>query len=435
MATQPNIVFVFADQYRANAFGGMDANLKTPNLRRLMQSGVRMDACISTDPVCTPARGSMLTGLYPFHHGATHNNLSIRTDVTTLAKQLRARGYTAGYIGKLHLDGPGKPGFVPPGPRRLGFDDYWAAFNRGHAYWNGVYFTDTDAPISAPGYEPDAQTALAIDFIRREKDRPFCLVMSWGPPHTPHYPHEDHCQSADFHPLDPASIVLDPSVPESEWAQSRYQRAGYYAHVEALDRDVGRLLDALEAEGLRENTIFVFTADHGDLLGEHGRYRKNCARRECLQIPFVISQPGRIPQGKVCRSAFSSVDFMPTLLGLCSCAAPAGLDGEDLSAQLLGAAPERARDVYALCEPGGDALSTRTLFDGRYCLTVSRDEPEKALSLYDWAEDPYEMNNLAGDPASSGQLDALMARLREKIRESGDGLALKNGGNSHESDR
>ena len=170
MTRAPNVLIVLADQLRGQALGcAGDPNVRSPSFDRLAAEGVLVERAFTTNPVCTPARAALLTGRYPHTTGLIHNNLRLPEAEVTFAEVLRERGYATGYIGKWHLDGEERPGFVPPGPRRQGFD-YWAAFNRGHRHWDSIYYRDTAEPIHEGGYEPDYQTDLALEFIRGHRE-------------------------------------------------------------------------------------------------------------------------------------------------------------------------------------------------------------------------------------------------------------------------
>jgi arylsulfatase A-like enzyme len=163
----------------------------------------------------------MLTCRYPHTTGVINNNIRIPETEVTIAKVLKETGYRTGYIGKWHLDGEDKPGFVPPGARRQGFD-YWAGFNRGHRYDDSIYFRDTESPIHEKRYEPDYQTDLALDFIRTNNEHPFCLFLSWGPPHTPLIPPEPY--GGMYRQED---VILRPNVPDKVKEQAADEIARY----------------------------------------------------------------------------------------------------------------------------------------------------------------------------------------------------------------
>jgi len=181
-ARKPNLLFILADQWRGQALPWTDRDLIAPNLARLAEGGVEFNRAYTCYPAGSPARAAMLTGRYPHTCRVMKNDAKLPEDEVTIAMPMKAAGYSTGYIGEWHLDGDAQPGFVPPGPRRHGFD-FWAAFNRGHRYEDSVYFRDTGQPIQEKRFEPNYQTGLAIEFIERNQKTPFCLVVSYGPPH------------------------------------------------------------------------------------------------------------------------------------------------------------------------------------------------------------------------------------------------------------
>lgn len=228
-AQKPNLLFVFADQMRASAMGCMgNGVVQTPNLDILASEGVLSTHGYSCSPLCSPDRACLLTGLYPHTHGVVMNNIKLHTDIPTIADVLKLHGFATGYIDKWHLDGTGKPGFVPPGEQRQGFD-FWAAFNRGHKYMNSTYYRDENRPINEKQFEPDYQMDIAIDFIRnfgRESDRPFCLYIPWGPPHTPY---EVPAKYLDIYRG--KQMPIRPNVPAGSLARAKKEIPSYYALI------------------------------------------------------------------------------------------------------------------------------------------------------------------------------------------------------------
>jgi arylsulfatase A-like enzyme len=416
--TRPNVLILLPDQLRAQALHcAADPNVQSPHFDRLAAEGVQVRHSLTTNPVCTPARAALLTGRYPHATGLIHNNLRLPEEEITFAEVLRDQGYATGYIGKWHLDGEERPGFVPPGPRRQGFD-YWAAFNRGHRYWDSVYFRDTPEPIHQSGYEPDYQTDLALEFVRAHRDRPFCLVLAWGPPHTPLTP-PDHDRAL----YDPQRLELRPNVPPEEAARAREELAGYYGHITALDRNAGRLLDELDRLGLASRTLVVLTSDHGDLLGSHGLYRKGSPLEESARVPLLLRWPDGLPAGYEADVLAASVDLMPTLLALCGAPVPERVQGRDLSTWLrgAGAAPgQEAPDAVYLEGRMGRPEEWRAIRTRRHLLAVEVREPAAARYLFDLEADPYQQRNLAGAPQVAQVEVALMGRLRALARETGD---------------
>ncbi|HUX86471.1 MAG TPA: sulfatase-like hydrolase/transferase, partial [Chloroflexota bacterium] len=180
MSNTPNILIIYPDQWRGDTIGCLGTTTaRTPHLDRLAREGRHFPNAFVANPVCTPSRGSFQTGRYPHTTGVTANDVRLPVTEQGFAEVLAAAGYRTGYIGKWHLDGAPRPGFVPP-ERRHGWQ-WWAGFNRGHRYYDGVYYRDSEQPIPAPGFEPDHQTDLAIEFLETsawERGRPFCLMLA-----------------------------------------------------------------------------------------------------------------------------------------------------------------------------------------------------------------------------------------------------------------
>lgn len=416
MPLAPNLVFVFADQLRASSVGFMgNRQVRTPNLDRLAAEGVVYDNALSCSPVCTPYRAALLTGRYPLSNGMVLNDVRLPESERTIAKVAREAGYRTGYIGKWHLDGPERGGFTPPGPRRQGFD-WWAAANCTHDYLRSHYYRDDPSPIAIEGYDADAHTELAIEFLAESARDPFCLFVSWAPPHDP-YQH----MPSDYLIHRPEEIELPPNCP----LDARADIAGYYSHMHALDRNIGRLVGFLDEMDLRRDTILVFTSDHGDMLGSHGcTHRKQAPWEESIHVPFVLSWPGGAPGGRRCDTLLNAVDLMPTLLGLMGLPVPEACQGTDLSHTALGAEgsePESAflqhactfADARALPEWRGVRTKRHT-----YIRTL-----EGPWLLYDNRSDPWQRDNLVGRP-EHGELEArLDADLDRWLERAGDDFA------------
>ena len=424
-AERPNLLILYPDQWRADALGcAGDPVVRTPHLDRLAREGLRCTHAFVANPVCTPSRASFMTGRYPHTTGVTHNEAPLPDGEVCFAELLVAAGYRTGYIGKWHLDGAARPGFVPP-ERRHGWQ-YWAAFNRGHRYYDGVYFRDTPEALPAPGFEPDHQTDLAIGFLEEaasRREQPFCLLVSWGPPHTPLEPPERHRAT-----YAPAAMPLPASVPPEVADRARQERAGYYGLCSALDDDVGRLLAALDRLDLAEDTLVLFTSDHGDSLGEHGLFRKTVPYDEATQVPCLWRWPGQIPAGATTDALCHSVDIAPTLLALCGAGVPARAQGHDLSAVVLtgGAGPRRGVYLEGQVGKGNPAwwngqAPVHQLAEAWRALRTPRHLIATNLAgdvhlLFDLRADPLAMENLAGRPELATQQEALLAGLRAEAR-------------------
>jgi arylsulfatase A-like enzyme len=272
-----NLLFVFGDEHRGQALGCADnsgghpdatpvPDVRTPVLDRLAAEGALFTRAYSNMPVCTPARASLLTGCWPQRHRAVGNDLPVDPRSPSIARALGARGYARGYVGKWHIAGIPRYRRVPPGPERLGFDDFWAAWNCHHQYFRPKYFLgDSPDPVVLEGrYEPEVQTDLALDWLRRlhaeAPDRPFCLFLSFGPPHSPYRPLPPGMEGR----YDPAALALRPNCADSP--QTRRDLADYYAHVSALDEQFGRLVSYLREVGQLDGTLVAYSSDHGSML-------------------------------------------------------------------------------------------------------------------------------------------------------------------------
>lgn len=440
---QPNLVYLLADQLRYQSCGHAgDPLAHTPNLDHLAVESVDFARAVSVAPLCAPYRASLLTGKYPSSTGMVINELRARPDPDAFGHQLAAAGYDTAYIGKWHLygrDHAPEEQFCPPGPYRLGFDGYWASYNFNHHYYRAFYYRDSFDRVDVKGFEPDAQTDLAIEWLRagRDRSRPFALFVSYG---TPHDPWEWNNCPEDFNALfrdvpfpdppnyaDGSAEYWDPKMTR-EWWMSEYRqhfqqyRRVYYAMVANLDWNLGRLLRALDEEGLHGDTILVFTSDHGEMSGAHGRIGKGIFYEEACRVPLLIRWPGRIPAGLVSEACINTPDLMPTLLGLMGLPVPNSAEGTDLSHLALGRrGPE---PEAALLQGMGhtyqwlDGFEWRALRAKRYTYAVTRADWREYL--FDNARDPYQMTNLAGEREHAeriARLRAMLARRREELED------------------
>ena len=376
--------------------------------------GVVFDLAVANIPVCTPWRAAFLTGQYPLTTGMFMNDVRLPVDRPTLGTVLNTAGYETAYIGKWHLDGPSRGGFTPPGPRRQGFD-FWAVGNCTHDYMHSVYYRDTDDPLYWNGYDAVDQTSLAIDYIRsRERDKPFALVLSWGPPHNPYEAVPQ--QYLDQYPTD--EIEVRPNCPDP----NRSDLAGYYAHITALDEQLARLGHVLDELGLMDDTVFVYTSDHGDMLGSHGRQRKQHPWDESIRVPFVMRCPDQARTGLRIDSPFNVVDIMPTLLGLAGVPAPETCEGRDHAPAVRGEAYGDNEAAYIMSiAPFSEYRGQpwRGIRTRRHTYVRNLDGP---WLLYDNQEDPYQMRNLAGSADHAELQRRLEDQLLNEMALRGDAL-------------
>ncbi len=417
----PNVVFVFADQWRAQATGYMgDPNAKTPHLDRLAGDSVNFVNAVSTCPVCTPYRASLITGQYADRHGAFLNDVCLSDTAVSIAQAYRHGGYQTAYIGKWHLDGHGRSAYIPQ-ERRQGFE-YWKVLECTHNYNKSYYFDDSPEKKLWPGYDAACQTQDACAYIRRHTGpHPFALFLSWGPPHNPYQTAPARHRAL----FDPATLVLPDNVPKEKEAEARRDLAGYYAHCHALDESIGQLLKTLDETGLSRNTLFVFTSDHGDMLYSQGEIRKQKPFDESIRVPFLMRCPGAAPgSGRTITAPIGTPDIMPTLLGLCGLTPPDSAQGADWSKVVRGMAPPPAEEALIACyTPFGEWTRARggREFRGirteRYTYVRTLDSP---WLLYDNEKDPSQKHNRIDDPAYAERALELDERLKARLKSVGD---------------
>ena len=407
---QPNLLFVLTDSWRGQALPSAgDPNLVAPNLARLAREGVYCSRAYTSYPVCCPSRSAILTGKFPHAAGVTRNHSLLPLEQETMPAALKRAGYRTGYIGKWHLDGAENPGFVPPA-RRRGFD-YWAAYNVAHRHYGSVYFGDEPVPIPASGFEPDHQTGLAVDFLRQTSRQPFYLYLSFVAPHAPLTPPVRHAT------YNPAELRLRANVPKSVEEAARKDLAGYYGLCSAVDENLGRLLKELDDRGLADDTIVVFTSDHGHMLGSQGLDAIDLPYEESSRIPLLIRYPRRIRAGTTMDTLISNVDYAPTLLTLCGVEAQKGMQGVNLASLLTAGRGPSPESIYA--EGGlGQPHEWRMIVRGRYKLVV--DSALRPTHLYNLSQDPYEQENLVAKSSQRRNRDELTALLRRWAARTGD---------------
>jgi len=442
---RPNILLILPDQMRASAMG-CDGNdqVKTPHIDRLAAEGIRFQNTYANVPVCCSARAVLLTGTHVHVNGMLANDLRLREEQVTLAELLSAQGYRTGFVGKWHLDGgPRMPGFVPPGPRRQGFE-FWAAYECHHRHFSPTYFRDTPDVITINKFEPEASCDFAVEFLRTQPgDQPFFLTVQMGPPHNPYgapekymqqYPPERILPPKNWQPGNgpsatknagnkPAGAVLNQGIPSGGLEEI----AAYYAAVTAIDDQLGRLMRTLQELKLDQNTIVIFTSDHGDMLGSHGLRLKRKPYDESARVPGIIRWPERIPQGQMVSTLLSHVDMAPTLLGLAGLDIPENMQGTNLAEVALGHS-DQGPDAILLQQfvpylPDNVPAPWRAIVTPRY--TYARFENAPWL-LFDRQTDPDEMRNLADNPASATLRKQLDDQLAELMKKNGDAWSFNN---------
>lgn len=422
LAKSPNIVYLLTDQWRAQATGyAGDPNVKTPNLDRLAKESINFKNAVSVAPACTPYRASLMTGRYPTSTGMFLNDASLPDRELCMAEIFSSAGYSTAYIGKWHLDGRGRESFIPP-ERRQGWQ-YWKAAECDHNYNKSHYYAnDSNEKKYWEGYDAFSQTKDAQQYLldHAKRDKPFILVLSYGGPHFPHGTAPKEFQA--LYP--PESIKLPPNVPEHMQAEARAEAQGYYAHCTALDKCIGDIMATLSNTGLAENTIVVFTSDHGEMLGSKGcaPKMKQVPWAEAAGIPFLLRLPsnGNI-LARVSPTPLTTPDILPTLLGLTGVSAPKSIEGDDLSKAILSnqEIPDRAALYMSIAPfvPKEFAKEYRAIRTSRYTYVRGLDGP---WLFYDDEKDPYQMDNLAMKPEHAALQQKLDAQLQGELKKIGD---------------
>lgn len=414
---KPNILYIFADQWRAQSIGYEDdPNAVTPHIDSLAGESINFTNAVSGCPVCSPYRASLMTGRYPLSTGIFINDVPLAPDSITIGKVLRDAGYDTGYIGKWHIDAHGRDCFIPP-ERRQGFT-YWRTQECTHAYNNSFYYGDENRKLKWDGYDAEAQTHETQHYLRtHDKKKPFALFLSWGPPHDPYQTAPQRYRER----YDKNDIILRPNVPEEFHEKSRTDLAGYYAHVAALDDCVGSLVQTLKECDLDKNTIFVFTSDHGDMLGSQGHFRKQKPWDESVRVPFLVRCPDMHgSSGRTVETPFNTPDIMPTLLGLCDIGIPETVEGDDFSTAVHGSGQPRKNAAILSC-PWPFAKYGLAEFRGiRTQNHTYVRRHEGPWLLYDNRKDPYQLENLSGKPDHREMQNKLDSLLAQRLNETND---------------
>ncbi len=421
---RPNLLIVHTDQqpwWMVSAYGR--SPVETPNIDRLAGEGALLTNFFTNSAVCTPSRGCFLTGRYPHCHGAYANNHPLNSDEVTLAHVLRDAGYSTGYVGKWHLDGAPRPGWVHP-ERGMGFQDNRFMFNRGH--WQRMEdmpMAETQPMVYPYGvigneesYTTDYLTAKTLEILEGAEE-PFFHMLSIPDPHDPADIREPYHSMFRAEDMELPATVRQEALPD--WVRSgtlggtlwqgdedqlRRRMALFCGEVRCIDDNLGHILDCLQQRGILDKTIVVFTSDHGDYMGEHGLVNKNMLYESVYRLPMLVRWPGQVPAGAVFTSLLSTVDFQPTILGLMGIEPCGREQGRDASALLSGQDVEWRDDVFI---HHSSHLAAGIFARDWELAYVHRSEPV----LFDRRKDPAQVHNRFEDPACR----QVVAELTERI--------------------
>lgn len=360
---RPNILYVFSDQHRACEMPGEAFNQAlAPNLAAFRDRNCSMDRCVSNYPLCTPYRAIFMSGLYPQQSGVLGNQDILDPKVGPLGETFRGAGYHTGYVGKWHIHGQSKVGgedfeFIPKGPYRMGFEDWHVWGNTNDHYHSWTFDQETGEKIFPEGWQPTRMTDEAITFLKAQpKDKPWLLVLSWNPPHPPFDP---PAEERVPYPVDALKRRPNVRVMPNAGGLNKGVRSdaalgkatqGYLGAITGIDKEFARLLEVLDETGQAEDTIVVYTSDHGEMMGSQGLMGKRVPFEESCRVPFFVRYPGVTRAGLKSDVLFSAVDIYPTLCGLAGVPVPSHCAGRDLSDAMRGVSIDEPEHVFLLSQ-------------------------------------------------------------------------------------
>jgi iduronate 2-sulfatase len=441
------VLFIISDDLN-NSIGCYDSPIvETPNIDRLAQRGVRFERAYCQFPLCGPSRNSMLTGLYPNSTGILANSQIFRQTIPkhkSLPHAFRLDGYFAARIGKLyHYNVPksvGTNGHDDPGSWELELNPAGCdrlleepdIFSLRPGSFGGTlswYASPREDLLHTDGMlASDAEWVL--ERCARDRSRPFFLAVGFYRPHTPYvapekyfegYPEKEMplVEGVEEDQRDLPAMALGSHKKEHEQLTDPLRQQAiqaYFASITFMDAQVGRVLDALDRLGLADNTIVVFTSDHGYHLGEHGLWQKMSLFEESARVPLIIAAPGKGVEGGVSKTPVGLIDLYPTLTELCDVFAPESLQGQSLVPMLVD--PKVEGRGWALSQvtrgPRNRRVFGFTLRTPRWRYT-EWDQTRGGRELYDHEKDPYELTNLADDPTQADELAELSRQLRSAV--------------------
>ncbi|WP_299017831.1 sulfatase-like hydrolase/transferase [uncultured Photobacterium sp.] len=435
---KPNLLIIFPDEMRTHTLGFMNQDPSlTPNLNKFATQSAVLPQAVSNFPLCTPFRGMLMTGQYPYRNGIQGNShtampgkfggkdfgIELKKQTQTWSDIMKAQGYSMGYIGKWHLDAPEAP-FVPSynnpmegrywndwtaPDRRHGFD-FWYSYGTYDKHLTPMYWTNEtprDKPLVINQWSPEHEADIAINYLRnengqyRDNDKPFTLVVSMNPPHSP-YDQVPQKYLDRFSGETSESLNTRPNV---QWDKEYLDGYGpkyfkeYMAMVNGVDEQFGRIIDELDRLNLTEDTLVIFFSDHGCCLGSNGKPTKNVHYEEAMRIPMMFRWPGKIKPGQD-DILFSAPDIYPTMFGLMGMDEyiPDTVEGTNYANTVLGKDGDKrpTSQLYTFIPYGAQSYGRRGIRTDRYTLMIDR-KIGKPLTyvLHDNQQDPYQMSNIA----------------------------------------
>lgn len=446
-ASRPNVVVILTDDQRADCIGCADRpylGIRTPNLDRIAAEGARFRNAFVTTSLCSPSRASMLSGLYGHTHRIINNFTDFPADLPSYPRQLKAAGYETAYIGKFHMgedkDAP-RPGF-----------DYWISHS-GQGKYDVNTFNINGKTVRKEGYYTRVVTEMAVEWLRREHDRPFMLILGHKAPHGPFVPEPKHKHAFDDRPVGYPASAFD-LAGKPDWIEARLDtwhgiygplyefrkdfpdrsEAGvdrfgdfvrsYLGTILSVDDSVGAVYAALRQTGRLDDTLLVFVSDNGFLLGEHGMIDKRTMHEESIRIPLIARWPARIKPGTVIDEMVLNVDLAPSIVDLCEAPALPKVHGRSVAPLLAGETAGWRKSWfyeynYEKQFPYTPNVRGVRTAEWKYSHCPHGDgQPDRhKAELYNLKSDPGERHNLIDDPGSTAQLVRLKAELERLMVE------------------
>ncbi len=431
----PSILVFFSDQQRWDTVGCYGQRLPvTPNLDAMAADGVRFDYAFTPQPVCGPARACLQTGRYATEVGVHKNDADFKPGGPTVPEHLSGAGYEAGYLGKWHL---AKTGTAPIPPElRFGYTDFWLAADlleyTSHGYEGGYMYDDDMQRVDFPGYRVDSETDFVLDYLRtRDGQRPWFLFLSYLEPH--HQNDRNRYEGPEgskerFKDYDVPGDLVDT---DGDW---RENYPDYLGQCNSLDQNLGRIRQELAHLGMAENTIIIYTSDHGShFRTRNSEYKRSC-QDDCLHVPMIIHGPG-FRGGKVSDEMVSLIDVPPTILTAAGVEPPAAMHGRPLQGLADGTATDWPQQVFVQISEDhlGRAVRTkRWTYEVSFPILpaeVGALEPPSSeiyyeAYLYDNQVDPHQRTNLVADSAYAAVRTELAALLIKMMVEAGEAAPL-----------
>lgn len=418
-----NILIIFADQMHGFAMGCMNhPDVKTPNMDKLASEGTLFRNAYSNAPICTPFRCVLFSGRYGSQTDVLNNRKRVPAGTRTFADAFNDGGYKTSYVGKWHLGATGNQ--VVPKYLRAGFTEF-IGYQCYNDFVKGVLFFDENG-VATPSkdHRTKETTDIAIERLKKIAKEKFAMVVSYQNPHYPEQPtlkygnmyknlnptRRPNCTNDPN--FDPYIGTNSPPSPKPKQNDPVWQDYGndidqylrqYYAMITQMDADIGRLLQAVDKLGLRDNTVVLFTSDHGDMQGSHSLKNKSVFWEESTRIPMIVRAPGGV-KGQVSDYLVSGIDIYPSCLGFAGLPQETTTEGNDFTPLVLAQKQLSPKPIFS------ELASWAMIREGNYKLTVSK-SGWYSTHLFNLEEDPYELNNRVNHSSYNTIKSDLLAKI------------------------